>query len=127
MYLSETGLAPILQSAYHPLHSTETAPLRVHNDIIGQVDQRKAVMLVLLDLSTQFDTTDQDCLSHSLQKQFGIKGVALKWLASYMSERSQAVQINPTAVSSSTSTSVWRSPRVCTRTSSVHVLYSPSK
>ncbi|GFR61971.1 reverse transcriptase-like protein [Elysia marginata] len=59
-------------------------------------------MLVLLDLSAAFDTIDQDCLLHRLQKQFVIKGVALKWLPSYMSERSQAVQINPTAVSSST-------------------------
>ncbi|GFS10727.1 reverse transcriptase [Elysia marginata] len=59
-------------------------------------------MLVLLDLSAAFDTIDQDCLLHGLQKQFGIKGVALKWLASYMSERSQAVQINPRAVSSTT-------------------------
>ncbi|GFR70782.1 reverse transcriptase [Elysia marginata] len=101
-YPRETGLAPILQSAYRPLHSTETALLRVHNDIIRQVDQRKAVMLVLLDLSAAFDTIDQDCLLHRLQKQFGIKGVALNWLASYMSERFQAVQINSTAVSLST-------------------------
>ncbi|GFS23555.1 reverse transcriptase-like protein [Elysia marginata] len=100
-YLGETGLAPILQSAYRPLHSTETALLRFHN-IIRQVDQRKAVMLVLLDLSAAFDTIDQDCLLNCLQKQFGMKGVALIWLASYVSERSQAVQINPTAASSST-------------------------
>ncbi|GFS09151.1 reverse transcriptase-like protein [Elysia marginata] len=59
-------------------------------------------MLVLLDLSAAFDIIDQDCLLYRLQKQFVIKGIALKCLASYMSERSQAVQINPSAVSSST-------------------------
>ncbi|GFR88548.1 reverse transcriptase-like protein [Elysia marginata] len=59
-------------------------------------------MLVLLDLSAAFDTIGQDCLLDRLQTQFGIKGVALIWLSSYMSERSQAVQINPTSVSSST-------------------------
>ena len=45
------------QSAYRPLHSTETALVRVCNDILLSLDQRKAVSLVLLDLSAAFDTT----------------------------------------------------------------------
>ncbi len=47
-----------LQSAYRECHSTEMALLRVQNDILMEVDKGKVVLLVLLDLSTSFDTID---------------------------------------------------------------------
>ena len=37
-------------------HSTETALLRVHNDIALALDKKKMVVLLLLDLSAAFDT-----------------------------------------------------------------------
>ena len=50
-YLNITNQHESHQSAYRPLHSTETALLRVSNDILMALDQHKAAMLVLLDLS----------------------------------------------------------------------------
>ena len=44
----------IYQSAYHMFHSTETALLKVRNDILMEMD---TVMLVLLNLSAAFDIT----------------------------------------------------------------------
>ena len=38
------------QSAYRAGHSTETAVLRVQNDILSEIDKGKCVFLVLLDL-----------------------------------------------------------------------------
>ena len=48
------------QSAYRPLHSrpTETALVGVCNENLLSLDQRKAVSLVLLDLSASFDIID---------------------------------------------------------------------
>ena len=79
------------QSAYKEAHSTETTLLRVHNDILCAIDQGKAVVLVLLDLSAAFDTVDHDILLHRLRTHLGITGTALKWFRSYLSNRKQTV------------------------------------
>ena len=50
-------------------------------------------MLVLLDLSSAFDTIDQDILLHKLFKNFGITGNALKWIESYLKGRTFCVRI----------------------------------
>ena len=50
------------QSAFKCGHSTETALLRMKNDIAMSIDQSQAVVLVLLDLSAAFDTIDHDVL-----------------------------------------------------------------
>jgi hypothetical protein len=45
-YLVENQLYPKLQAAYQQFHSTETALLRVHNDILRALDGKKEVILV---------------------------------------------------------------------------------
>ena len=55
-HLKGNDLYEILQSAYRPLHSTETALLRVQNDTRRAVDS--GAILVLLDLSAGFNTID---------------------------------------------------------------------
>jgi Reverse transcriptase (RNA-dependent DNA polymerase) len=49
---------------------------------------------VLLDLSSTFDTVDQDILLSVLAKRFGINGVALRWFQSYFRDRSQTFVVN---------------------------------
>ena len=44
-------LYPLLQSVHHAGHSTETALLKVQNDILLNMDQTRVTLLVLLDLS----------------------------------------------------------------------------
>ena len=48
-------------------------------------------VLVLLNLSAAFDTLDHVTLLNCLEKRFKITGVVLKWIESYLSDRSQAV------------------------------------
>ena len=60
------------QSAYKRFHSTETALLRVKNDILRSLDKSKDVLMVLLDMSAAFDTVDHDILLQRLHTQFGI-------------------------------------------------------
>ena len=77
-YLCTAGLLPTLQSAFRPLHSTETALLRVLSDILAAVDRGEFAALVLLDRSAAFDMVDHDILLQRLQTSFGIGGTALK-------------------------------------------------
>ena len=82
-----------LQSAYRAMHSTETALLKVVNDIRSSLDSNKCVILLMLDLSAAFDTVDYDILFRRLTHRLGIQGSVLKWLKSYLRSRSQCVTI----------------------------------
>ena len=70
-----------------------SALLKVVNDILHEVDNRKVVMLNLLDLSAAFDTLDHSILLQRLELTFGIKGCVLKWFMSYLSGRFQTVVV----------------------------------
>ena len=54
-YKQENRLEEPLQSAYKHSHSTQTALLKVFNDIL-KMDEKELVFLTLLDLSAAFDT-----------------------------------------------------------------------
>lgn len=92
-YLVPNGLLASFQSAYRSCHSTETALLRVFNDILTAIDQQQEVVLVLLDLSSAFDTIDHEVLISRLNTRYGICGTALQWFRSYLTDRSQQVAI----------------------------------
>ena len=49
-YMVRNRLYPELQSAYRQHHSTETALLKVKNDILMGMDNQQVTLLVLLDL-----------------------------------------------------------------------------
>ena len=81
-FMAENGLLPELQSANRPGHSTETALLKVKNDLLLNMDGQRVTLLVQLDLSAAFDTVDHNVLHNHLSTDFGIKGTALKWFES---------------------------------------------
>lgn len=93
-HLSTNNLLDPFQSAYRSFHSTESALLRVHNDIALALNDRKMVLLALLDMSAAFDTIDHNILLGRLKNRFCIQGNALKWIESYLTNRSQKVFIN---------------------------------
>ena len=86
-HVTQSGLYPILQSAYRLDHSMEIALLKIQNDILTAMDNQKITLLVLLDLSAAFDTIDQQVLLNRLYVTYGITGTALKWFHSYLSNR----------------------------------------
>ena len=99
-YLHTHSLLSPNQSAYRPAHSTETALLRVTNDILTALDRGDVTFLTLLDLSAAFDTIDHFLLYHILSHNYGISGTALTWFKNYLTDRTQSVNINNTTSSS---------------------------
>ena len=93
-YMYVNSLSEINQSAYTPNRSTETALIKVKNEMLNAVDNQKVVLLVLLDLSAAFDTIDHDVLLSRLKKNLGISGNVLKWVHSYLSNRITQVHID---------------------------------
>ena len=84
----------LFSQPYKCFHSTETALLKVQNDILREKDNQKCVVLLLLDMSAAFDTVDHELLVERMSKRHGVKGNALKWFRSYIQDRKQFVMID---------------------------------
>ena len=92
-HLINNSLFDPLQSAYRDKHSTETALIKVQNDILSALDADSSAILLMLDLSAAFDTIDHDILLSRLCNVYGITGNALDWFRSYLTGRIQRVVI----------------------------------
>ena len=91
-HMEQYNLYEVKQSAYRKGHSTETALLRIQNDLLKAADNHHASCLVLLDLSAAFDTVDHTILLTRLSQDVGLSGVPLKWCTSYLSGRTQTIK-----------------------------------
>ena len=75
-HIENNHLSNPLQSADRKHHSTESALLKVHNDIIISIDKGEVKTLPLLDLSAAFDTIDHATLTDRLSDWYGISDQA---------------------------------------------------
>ena len=93
-HLQTNNLCNPFQSAYRSGCSTETALLRVVNDLLMAMDEDKISVLLLLDLSAAFDTVDHNILISRLETVFGLRSTVLDWFKSYLHGRQQFVSVN---------------------------------
>ena len=84
------------QSAYRKHHSTGSAIINIHNDILLNMAKGSVTALTLLDLSAAFDTTDHTILLDRLIVYYGISEPALGWFKSYLSGRTHSVKVGST-------------------------------
>ena len=99
-HLESHSLLEPFQSAYRKCHSTETALLRVVNDLLQASDTGHVSILSLIDLSAAFDTIDHGILINRLHITFGCSGTALDWFTSYLSCHTQSVLVGHESVPS---------------------------
>ena len=90
-HLDEAGLMTAFQSAYRKHHSTESALLNIHNDILLNMAKGSVTALTLLDLSATFDTIDHTILLDRLNVYYGISELALGWFKSCLSAKTHSV------------------------------------
>ena len=70
------SLYPKFQSSYRQNHSTETALVKVTNDILMKMNTQEVTSLVMLDLSAAFDTVNHIPLIRL--NESGIGGVSFE-------------------------------------------------
>ena len=92
-YTESTGKLELYQSAFHQNHSLETALLKVKCDILDAINKKEVLCLVLLDLSTAFNTISHAKLLNHLKYRFGITDTVLNWIESYLTNCAQCVVV----------------------------------
>lgn len=92
-FLQTNNIFEVFQSGFRAHHSTETALVKITNDLLLAADRGCVSLLVLLDLSAAFDTIDHNILINRL-KSTGVQGQALQWFKSYLTDRYQFVNLN---------------------------------
>ena len=85
------------QSAYRSAHSTETALLKIVNDIRINMEKSSLTCLLSLDISAAFDALDHQVLLARAEEIFGISGPALAWLRSFLTNRQCFVSLGDSA------------------------------
>ena len=92
-YLTSNKLFSPHQSTYRPHHSTETALLKILNDLTALANG-KICILTPIALSPAFDTIVYNVVLRRLEHTFGISDSALSWFRSYLSDRTQILTVN---------------------------------
>jgi hypothetical protein len=83
------------QYGFRPKHSTIHPILHLLNKCAenNNIQPKKYTMSIFCDLSKAFDVISHKILIKKLD-HYGIRGIAQKWLVSYLSDRSQFVEID---------------------------------
>ena len=95
-FIEEKNILYESQYGFRKNMSTSLAILELVENITSSIDGCKSTVGIFIDLKKAFDTVNHDILVKKLV-HYGIRGVANKWICSYLSNRSQYVCINDTS------------------------------
>ena len=74
-------------------HTTTHAILHFIDKVAQALDNHLHTIGILLDFSKAFDTVDHEILISKLS-YYGVRGIALSWFRSYLTDRKQYVSLN---------------------------------
>ena len=94
-FLRDNKLLYKYQSAFRGNHSTETALIRLTDQILFNMDNDEITALVFLDFRKAFDVINHDLLLKKLSI-YGVGNSTVGWFRSYLSERRQFVKLGKT-------------------------------
>ena len=91
-YLVKNGLLYKLQSAFRKGYSTESALIKLTDQILFNMDNDEVTAMIFVDFRKAFDVVDHQLLLTKL-KLYRVSDSALSWFTSYVTNRSQFVTI----------------------------------
>ena len=89
-FIHKHNLLNEYQFGFRQKRSTNQALIVLLDKITAALDNGDIVLGVFLDFSKAFDTVDHQILLNKMYK-YGIRGIAFKWMESYLSNRRQFV------------------------------------
>lgn len=91
-FFTKYNLISPTQHGFLPGRGTDTALYAIIRDLNDLIESDSAAYGVFLDLSKAFDCLDHGALLCKLEF-YGVRGVPLEWLRSYLSQRRQLVRV----------------------------------
>ena len=91
-FLCENNLIYIRQSGFRSKHSTETALIKIIDDLLFNLDNDRVSGMVLVDYRKAFDMIDHTLLLKKLEV-YGISRDSLEWFTFYLKDRRQLVEL----------------------------------
>ena len=92
-YLEKFMILRDNQYGFRKNHSTSLALVDLYDKISSAIDRKEISVGIFLDLSKAFDTVNHNILFDKLE-HYGIRGLPLQWIKSYLTNRLQFVQFN---------------------------------
>ena len=91
-FLCENDLIYIRQSGFRSKHSTETALIKIIDDLLFNLDNDRVSGMVLVDYRKAFDMIDHTLLLKKLEV-YGLGRDFLQWCTSYLKDKRQLVKL----------------------------------
>ena len=95
IFLEQNNCLYTHQFGFRKKHSTNHALIQITHKIRNALDENKYICGVFLDFQKAFDTVNHKILFSKLN-YYGIRGIALSLLESYLTNRKQFVHVNDT-------------------------------
>ena len=92
-YFEANDILTYHQFGFRKSHSTELAVTNLYDSLLKKLDEKDITCAIFLDLAKAFDSVNHTILLQKLEK-YGIRGIPLKFLESYLSNRWQYVKLN---------------------------------
>jgi len=90
-FMNDSNILYSSQYGFRNNHSTIQAITELVGNILKGFDKKEVTLSIFLDLSKAFDTIDHSILLNKLE-HYGIRGLPLQWLKSYLSGRRHYVE-----------------------------------
>ena len=92
IFLNSNNLISFPRSGFRKGHSTETALIKIIDNLLFNLDEEKVSGMIHVDYQKAFDMVDHNILLEKLVA-YGFENRELQWCLSYLSQRKQVIQI----------------------------------